>query len=121
MDEERHMPLREQWPDGTVTELRLLGFEKLYGRPTERWEMKTTRPDGEAMQSTQWYDPELQIAIREELAGGYFRELRNISVGPQPAHLFTVPANYQRLTPEQQQKAPKGAPEQQRAPAPARQ
>jgi hypothetical protein len=122
MDEERHMPLREQWPDGTVSELRLMGYEKLHGRATERWEMKTTRPDGESMQSTQWYDPELQIAIREELPGGFFRELRNIRVGAQPAHLFTVPADYQRLKPEQQQpKAPTGAPQQQRAPEPARQ
>ena len=121
MDAERHTPLREQWPDGTVSELRLMGDETLHGRATERWEMKTTRPDGEAMQSTQWYDPELQIAIREELPGGYFRELRDIRVAPQPDHLFTVPANYQRVTPEQQQPAAKPEAPQQRAPSPARQ
>ncbi|MGB5535191.1 MAG: hypothetical protein WBN08_04760, partial [Thiogranum sp.] len=45
MDAERHTPLREQWPDGTVSELRLMGDEMLSGRATERWEMKTTRPD----------------------------------------------------------------------------
>ena len=118
MDAQRHTPLREQWPDGTVTELRLMGEENLHGRATERWQMNTTRPDGESMQSTQWYDPELQIAIREELPGGYFRELRDIRVAPQPANLFTVPANYKRVTPEQQQQtAPTEAP-QQRAPAP---
>ncbi|MGB5534442.1 MAG: hypothetical protein WBN08_00955, partial [Thiogranum sp.] len=72
------------------------------------------------MQSTRWYDPELQIAIREELSGGYFRELRDIRVAPQPDHLFTVPADYQRVTPEQQSDAPTGAP-QQRAPDSARQ
>jgi len=121
MDEERHTPLREQWPDGTVSELRLKGDEMLGGRATERWEMKTTGPDGESKQSIQWYDPELQIAIREELPGGYFRELRDIRVAPQPDHLFTVPANYQRVTPEQQQPvAPTEAP-QKRAPSPARQ
>lgn len=121
MDAQRHTPLREQWPDGTVTELRLMGDETLHGRATERWEMKTTRPDGESMQSTQWYDPELQIAIREELSGGYFRELRDIRVAPQPGHLFTVPANYQLVTPEQPQRAaPMEAP-QQREPSPRRQ
>lgn len=120
MDAERHTPLREQWPDGTVSELRLMGDEMLSGRATERWEMKTTRPDSKPMQSTRWYDPELQIAIREELSGGYFRELRDIRVAPQPDHLFTVPADYQRVTPEQQSDAPTGAP-QQRAPDSARQ
>ena len=121
MDTERHMPLREEWPDGTVTEMRLMGAETLHDRATERWEMKTTRSDGESMQSTQWYDPELQISIREELPGGYFRELRDIKVGPQPDHLFSVPADYTRVTAEQEQ--PPGAPtgaQQQRAPQQAR-
>jgi hypothetical protein len=121
MDAERHTPLRGQWPDGTVSELRLMGDETLHGRATERWEMKTARPDAESMQSTQWYDPELQIAIREELPGGYFRELRDIRVAPQPDHLFMVPANYQRVTPEQQQPAAPTEAPQQRAPSPARQ
>lgn len=97
MDDERHMPLREQWPDGTVSELRPLGQERLGGRPVERWEMKTTRPDGKSTLSTQWYDPELQIAVREELADGNFRALRDIHVEPQPARLFKVPADYRQL------------------------
>ena len=97
MDDERHIPLREQWPDGTVSELRPLGQESLNGRPAERWEMKVTHPDGKQMLSTQWYDPELQIAIREELPGGNFRELRDIRVGLQPEQLFSVPAGYRRL------------------------
>jgi len=121
MDAERHTPLREQWPDGTVSELRLKGDETLHGRATERWEMKITQPDGESMQSTQWYDPELQIAIREELSGGYFRELRDIRVAPQPENLFTVPADYQRVTPAQRQRAEPTEAPQQPAPSPARQ
>jgi len=99
MDDERHMPLREQWSDGTVSELRPLGQETLNGRPAERWEMKVTHPDGEQMLSTQWYDPELQIAVREELPGGKYRELRDIRVGLQPEQLFSVPAGYRRLEP----------------------
>ena len=98
-----------------------MGDETLHGRATERWEMKTTPPDGESKQSTQWYDPELQIAIREELSGGYFRELRDIRVARQPDHLFTVPANYQRVIPEQQQPAAPPEARQQRAPYPASQ
>ena len=99
MDDERHIPLREQWSDGTVSELRPLGQETLNGRPTERWEMKVTHPDGKQVQSTQWYDPELKIAVREELPGGNYRELRNINVGLQPEQLFSVPAGYKQLEP----------------------
>jgi hypothetical protein len=73
--------------------------------------MKTTRSDGQSMKSTQWYDPELQIAIREELPGGYFRELRSIQLGPQPDHLFSVPDGY-RLVQPQQQPPPSGGAQQ---------
>ncbi len=97
MDDERHMPLREEWPDGTVSELRPLGQETLNNRPAERWEMKVTRPDGKQEISTQWYDPELQIAVREEFPGGNYRELRNIRIGLQPEQLFSVPAGYRQL------------------------
>jgi len=97
MDDERHIPLREQWPDGTVSESRPLGQENLNGRQAERWEMKITRPDGKQVISTRWFDPELHISVREELPGGNYRELRNIRVGQQPENLFSVPAGYRQL------------------------
>jgi hypothetical protein len=106
IDDVRHIPLREQWPDGTVSELRPLGQESLNGRPAERWEMKVTRPDGKQMLSTQWYDPELQIAVREELPGGNYRELRSIRIGLQPEQLFSVPAGYKQLEPTEVDRSP---------------
>ena len=71
------------------------------------------------MTTTQWYDPQLKIAIREELPGGYFRELRDIRVGAQSPQLFTIPAGYQLTkAPQKSQSAPadarqQGAPGQQ--------
>ncbi len=128
IDAERNMPLRQKFPDGTVTEMRLLGQESLGGRATERWEITTTRSDEESMTSTQWYDPQLNIAIREELPGGYFRELRNIRVGAQSPQLFTVPDGYQLTqAPQRKQSASDAAPhqdapaQQQRAPSPPQQ
>jgi len=97
MDNERHMPLRQEWPDGGVYELRPAGLETLNGRRAERWEMTVTQPDGKKQTSTRWYDPELQIVVREELPDGKYRELRNIRVGAQAASLFEVPAGYQRI------------------------
>ena len=55
--------------------------------------------DAEGKQSTskQWYDPELRIITREELPGGFYRELKSIAVAPQPPALFSVPADYKRV------------------------
>lgn len=59
--------------------------------------MTTTLPDGTAKTSTEWYDKELKIVIREELPGGYVREMRDIVVGPQDPGLYLVPQGYQQV------------------------
>jgi hypothetical protein len=106
MDDKRHMSLRDVWPDGSTTESILQGKETLHGRPTERWQQITKTKDGEEHTTTQWYDPELQIAVREEMPGGYFREIRDIRVGPQAANLFEVPAGYTRVENDKQASPP---------------
>jgi hypothetical protein len=106
LDQERNLPLKVFAPDGTVTELHMIGVETLGGRSVEKWSTRTTRPDGQVSEAMQWYDPELRVAIREEFPGGFVRELRNIQVGAQPATLFEVPAGYARLP----NPAPPGAP-----------
>ncbi len=97
LDRERSLPLKVFAPDGTVTELSLVGLETLDNRPVEKWLTRVSRPDGQATEAWQWFDPELQIAIREALPGGMVRELRNIQLGPQPDTLFEVPSDYTRL------------------------
>ena len=105
IDDERAMPLRDVWPDGSVSELKLTGTEVLDGRKTERWQRTMTDAEGKQSTSKQWYDPELRIITREELPGGFYRELKSIEVAPQPPALFSVPADYKRVeapAPEQQ-------------------
>lgn len=97
IDEQRQMPLRQLWEDGTLSEMRPLGNTLLDGRDTERWQLTVTRDDVESIQSTQWYDPELEIVIREELPGGYFRELTDIQLAEQPEQLFRIPGSYRKL------------------------
>ena len=102
IDKARGLAIREQFPDGTRTELKLIAEEMLGKRKTEKWELQVVGKDGRKTTSLQWYDPELQVTIREELPGGYVRELRNIKVGPQPPGLFEVPPGYQKVaTPRQ--------------------
>lgn len=97
IDPERQMPLRQFLPDGTVSELKPLGAETIDGRRVEKWEQSTARPDGTQQSAVQWYDPQLKIAIREELPGGFYRELKNIRVARQAPGLFEIPAGFRRM------------------------
>ena len=98
LDQERHIPVRQTLPDGVTMEMRLVGKEALNGRNTEKWEMKATRPGGQSSIAYQWFDPQLNMNVREEQPGGYVRELRNIRIGRQPADLFTVPPGYKLVS-----------------------
>jgi hypothetical protein len=96
IDVQRGLPLKHLMPNGDTMELEMLGTETLDGRTVEKWQMTTTSANQAPAQSLQWYDPELKLSVREEFPGGFVRELKSISVGPQPDHLFTVPAGYTR-------------------------
>ena len=96
LDKKRHMPLREQFADGTVSTMTISGKEKINGRNTEKWKLQATRPDGQSIESQQWYDPKLKMVIRETLPGGYVRELRNIKIAIQNKSLFKIPSDYKK-------------------------
>jgi len=89
--------LRQELPTGQKMERTLLGQDVLDERQTEKWRIEMTRPDGQTISTLEWYDPELDIAIKQELPGGGSNELSNIRVGPQPDHLFGIPAGYERM------------------------
>ena len=95
-DVKHHMPLREQLHDGTVATMVLSGKEKINGRNTEKWVLNAVSPNGQSMDSQQWYDPKLKMVIREVLSGGYVRELRNIKVAKQNKSLFQIPSDYKK-------------------------
>lgn len=97
IDSKRKLAIREFFPDGSVAELKLVKKEKVNGRNTEKWQRSMSRSDGSVNKSFQWYDTELGIAIREELPGGYLRELKNIKVIKQKDKLFAVPEGYVRM------------------------
>ena len=97
IDVKRKLAIREFFPDGSVAELKMVKKEKINGRNTEKWQRTLSRPDGKNSSSYQWYDPDLKIAIREELPGGYIRELKNIKIEKQPDNLFSAPADYTKI------------------------
>lgn len=70
--------------------------EKMNGRNTEKWEIVMSQGERQ-LRSTVWVDRSLGMPVREELPGGYVRELRDIQEAPQDPSLFQVPAAYQRV------------------------
>jgi len=102
IDVEHRMVVREFKPDGTVMELIPKGIEILDGRSSEKWLWQLLASDGQTRTSTQWYDPELKMTIREEIEGGYIRELRDIKIGKQKSELFEIPPGYKRVDDIQQ-------------------
>ncbi|MCW8907913.1 MAG: hypothetical protein OQL28_11750 [Sedimenticola sp.] len=96
---QRSILLRQEVPGGPVMEQKMLGVEQLQGREVEKWEMVVTQ-GSQQQRSTRWFDPQLNLAIREQNPGGYLRELRNIRVGEQSPELFTIPADYRKIVPQ---------------------
>lgn len=97
VDAEHGFSVRHDMGGRTVFQLHYLQDETIAGRQTEKWRMELTGPNGAKMQSTQWYDPELNLAIRQAMPGGYVRELKDIEIAEQPEALFQIPENYQRV------------------------
>jgi len=97
IDTKRKLAIREFFPDGTVSELKMVKKEKLNNRNVEKWQRTVSRPDGQTLKSYQWYDSKLKIAIKEELPGGFTRELMNIDISKQSDALFNVPDGYMKI------------------------
>ena len=107
IDSEKNFPIRELFPDGSSSEMRMLGEEQVDGRTTQKWEMVRMSPDGQRQYSMQWHDQELNFAIREVLQGGYSRELRNIKIGKQMSSKFKIPTDYKQVSQQQAMMPPR--------------
>ncbi|VAW63583.1 N-acetylglucosamine-1-phosphate uridyltransferase / Glucosamine-1-phosphate N-acetyltransferase [hydrothermal vent metagenome] len=95
IDANRQLAVREFFNDGSMAEMTLEKIETINNRKTEKWIRTISRPDGSTVSSYQWYDPQLEISIKEELPGGYTRELKNIKLGTQKPSLFEIPDGYE--------------------------
>ena len=101
---QRSILLRQEVQGGPVMAQRMLGVEQLNGRQVEKWEMTVDQDSQPQQRSTRWFDPQLNLAIKEESPGGYIRELRNISIGTQDPGLFRIPEQFKKIVPQQQSK-----------------
>ncbi|VAW67328.1 hypothetical protein MNBD_GAMMA10-2653 [hydrothermal vent metagenome] len=97
IDVDRQLAVREFFNDGSMAEMTLEKIETINNRKTEKWVRKISRPDGSTISSYQWYDPQLEISIKESLPGGYVRELKNIKISSQKGDLFKIPGDYEMI------------------------
>lgn len=100
-DLEHHFAIKREFAGSVMLELTYQGNEALNGRNTEKWRSVLMQNDGKPLESYQWYDPKLNIAIKQALADGSVRVLKNIVVAAQPDTLFQVPADFQKVSAEQ--------------------
>jgi len=108
IDSKRHLAVKDMFPDGGMSELIMLGKGKLDGREVEQWESRYTHPSGRTLVSKQWYDPQLQMVIKEERPGGFIRELKNIKVSKQDKKLFDYPKDFRKISANQNNFNPQG-------------
>lgn len=100
IDMERGILLRQEADNGPHMEQRMVGIEKMEGRTVEKWEMTISQSNKKPQRSYRWFDPELNLAIREEYPGLFVREIKNIRLGKQDARLFAVPAGFKKVEPQ---------------------
>ncbi|MEE9358172.1 hypothetical protein [Candidatus Vondammii sp. HM_W22] len=100
IDMERGILLRQEADNGPHMEQRMIGMEKMEGRTVEKWEMTISQSNKKPQRSYRWFDPVLNLAIREECPGVFVREIKNIRIGKQDARLFVVPAGFNKVEPQ---------------------
>ncbi|MES9899764.1 MAG: hypothetical protein ABW148_12160 [Sedimenticola sp.] len=97
IDVERKILVRQESTDGgTHMEQRMVGVDGLNGRSVEKWEVTLSESDSAPLRSYRWFDPELNLVVREEHPNGYVREMTNFKIGEQSPKLFTVPAGFSK-------------------------
>ena len=76
------------------------GSESINGRSTEKWRCtdQSKIPEGEtAVDSTVWYDPELEFVVKSVDDNGEVFEVRDVQIGAQDTSMFEIPAGYKKF------------------------
>lgn len=113
-DPRRRQLVGQVMPDGSMTQDVLVGMETVEGRKVEHWRATAMKPGKEPQTMERWFDPELEVNVREDLPGGVQRAFKNIKIGPIDPAMFQVPQGYRKIDPPRQQggQQPRGAPRQ---------
>ncbi len=105
-DSARRRALRQDHPDGSSSVMAFKAMEDVNGRQAEHWTITVTAPGQQALTGGWWFDPELRVAVREQLPNGETRNLQDVRVGAIDPALFAVPEGWTKQTQQPQQPAP---------------
>lgn len=92
-DAEHGFPVQVIEQGQLLMSMRFIGKDTIDGRQVELWHVQR-RHNGNLLKSRQWYDPQLNIALRQLSSSEGLQELKNIRVGEQEEKLFQLPAGY---------------------------
>lgn len=94
IDIKHQILVRQENPDGSVLDVKILDDQEINGRKVRKVDMVAISPDGSSVHGIQWYDSELDIVVRQQADDGAIDELLNIKVEQINADMFAVPKGY---------------------------
>jgi len=97
IDKKHQILVRQQNPDGSVLDVKILDDQEIYGRQVRRVDMNAIDSDGNSVRASQWYDPVLDIVVRQQAEDGAIDELRNIKLATIKAEMFAIPEGYRTV------------------------
>ena len=97
IDQQLRILIRQENPDGSVLDVKILDDQEVNGRHVRKVDMFAISPDGSSVHGIQWYDEELNIVVRQQVDDGSIDELRNITVEDVNSNLFTIPEGYKSV------------------------
>jgi hypothetical protein len=94
VDKKHQIVVRQENPDGSVLDVKILDDQEVNGRKARKIDMIAIAPDGSSVQGIQWYDAELDIVVRQQGDDGAIDELRNIKLETIEPQMFAIPEGY---------------------------
>jgi hypothetical protein len=100
IDKKHRILVRQENPDGSVLDVKILDDREVNGRKVRRVDINAIDSEGNSVHATQWYDPILDIVVRQQSDDGAIDELRNIKVETVNAEMFAIPDGYRTVDSE---------------------
>lgn len=97
IDKKHQILVRQENPDGSVLDVKILDNQEINGRIVRRVDMNANAPDGSSVHAIQWYDSRLGIVVRQQTDDGAVDELRNIEIEIIKAEMFEIPEGYKTV------------------------
>jgi len=97
IDKKHQILVRQENPDGSVLDVKIVDDQEVNGRKVRRVDMSAIASDGSSVHAIQWYDSRLDIVVRQQADDGAIDELRNIKIETINPEMFAIPEGYKTV------------------------